>query len=101
MNIWAELGAHGLLIFLVIWFGIFLPAGWKLAYHGRSLWLKAMGRGYVLATVGIIIGGLTDHVYFNTQMGLLFWTLGGLTLLCAESINAQTRNKKMLIKKAS
>ena len=83
LNIWAELGAHGLLIFLVIWFVIFLPAGWKLAYHGRSLWLKAMGRGYVLATVGIIIGGLTDHVYFNTQMGLLFWTLGGLTLLCA------------------
>ena len=83
LNIWAELGAHGLLAFLVIWFGIFLPAGWKLAYHGRSLWLKAMGRGYVLATVGIIVGGLTDHVYFNTQMGLLFWTLGGLTLLCA------------------
>lgn len=83
LNIWAELGAHGLLVFLVIWFGIFLPAGWKLAYHGRSLWLKAMGRGYVLATVGIIVGGLTDHVYFNTQMGLLFWTLGGLTLLCA------------------
>ena len=82
LNIWAELGAHGLLAFLVVWWGIFLPAAWKLAYHGRSLWLKAMGRGYVLATVGIIVGGLTDHVYFNTQMGLLFWTLGGLTMLC-------------------
>ena len=83
LNVWAELGLHGLLAFLVVWLGIFLPAGWKLAYHGRSLWLKAMGRGYVLATVGIIVGGLTDHVYFNTQMGLLFWTLGALTLLCA------------------
>ena len=82
LNIWAELGAHGLLAFLVVWWGIFLPAAWRLAYHGRSLWLKAMGRGYVLATVGIIIGGLTDHVYFNTQMGLCFWTLGGLTMLC-------------------
>ena len=82
LNIWAELGAHGLLAFLVVWWGIFLPASWRLAYHGRSLWLKAMGRGYVLATVGIIVGGLTDHVYFNTQMGLLFWTLGGLTMLC-------------------
>ena len=82
LNIWAELGAHGLLAFLVVWWGIFLPAGWRLAYHGRSLWLKAMGRGYVLATVGIIVGGLTDHVYFNTQMGLCFWTLGGLTMLC-------------------
>ena len=82
LNIWAELGAHGLLAFLIVWWGIFLPAAWRLAYHGRSLWLKAMGRGYVLATVGIIIGGLTDHVYFNTQMGLCFWTLGGLTMLC-------------------
>lgn len=83
LNIWAELGAHGLLVFLVVWWGIFLPAGWRLAYYGRSLWLKAMGRGYVLATVGIIVGGLTDHVYFNTQMGLCFWTLGILTLICA------------------
>ena len=83
LNIWAELGAHGLLAFLVVWWGILLPAAWRLAYHGRSLWLKAMGRGYVLATVGIIVGGLTDHVYFNTQMGLCFWTLGILTLICA------------------
>lgn len=82
LNVWAELGLHGLIALLVIWFGIFLPAGWKLAYHGKSLWLKAMGRGYVLATVGIIVGGLTDHVYFNTQMGLLFWTLGILTVVC-------------------
>ena len=81
LNVWAELGWHGLLVFLVVWFGIFFPAGWRLAYNGRSLWLKAMGRGYVLATVGIIIGGLTDHVYFNTQMGLLFWLLGFLTVI--------------------
>ena len=40
-------GAHGLLAFLVVWWGIFLPAGWRLAYYGRSLWLKAMGRGYM------------------------------------------------------
>ena len=84
LNVLAELGWHGLAVFLLIWFGIFFPAGWRLAYHGRSLWLKAMGRGYVLATVGIIVGGLTDHVYFNTQMGLLFWTLGILTMLCAK-----------------
>lgn len=89
LNVWAELGVHGLLAFLVVWFGIFLPAGWKLAYHGRSLWLKAMGRGYVLATVGIIVGGLTDHVYFNTQMGLLFWTLGVLTLICKKMNNGE------------
>lgn len=87
LNVCAELGYHGLLVFLLIWWGVFLPAAWKLAYGGRSLWLKAMGRGYVLATVGIAIGGLTDHVYFNTQMGLCFWLLGGLTMLCSKLNN--------------
>lgn len=90
LNVCAELGWHGLLVFLCIWWGIFLPNAWNLAYHGRRLWLQAMGRGYVLATVGIMIGGLTDHVYFNTQMGLLFWLLGGLTMLCAK-LNADEK----------
>lgn len=90
LNVCAELGWHGLLVFLCIWWGIFLPNAWKLAYRGRRLWLKAMGRGYVLATIGIIVGGLTDHVYFNTQMGLLFWLLGGLTMLCAK-INGEEK----------
>ena len=84
LNVFAELGVQGILAFLLVWWGIFLPAGWRLAYAGRTLWLRAMGRGYVLATVGIAIGGLTDHVYFNTQMGLVFWLLGGLTMLCAK-----------------
>lgn len=87
LNVLAELGWHGLLVFLVVWWGIFLPAAWKLAYQGRSLWLKAMGIGYVLATVGIAIGGLTDHVFYNTQLGLSFWLLGGLTMLSAKLNN--------------
>lgn len=87
LNIWAELGLHGLLVFLLIWWGIFLRAGWRLAYKGRTLWLRGMGRGYVLASVGIAVGGLTDHVYFNTQMGLLFWLLGGLTMICLKLNN--------------
>ncbi len=81
LNVLAELGWHGLLAFLTVW-GIFLFNGWKLAGEGRTPWLKAMGRGYVLASVGIAVGGLTDHVYFNTQMGLLFWTMGILTMIC-------------------
>ena len=90
LNVCAELGYHGLLVFLLIWWGIFLPTAWRLAYAGRRLWLKAMGRGYVLATVGIAVGGLTDHVYFNTQMGLCFWLLGGLTMLCSKLNNYET-----------
>lgn len=81
LNIWAEMGPQGLAAFLLVWF-IFLRAAWRLAFRAHSFWLKAMGQGYLLASLGIAVGGLTDHVYFNSQMGLFFWFLGGLTLLC-------------------
>ncbi len=90
LNVLAELGWQGLACFLIVWWGIFLPSGWRLARRGRALWLRAMGRGYVLATVGIAVGGLTDHVYFNTQMGLCFWLLGGVTLLAAKLNNYES-----------
>lgn len=80
LNVLAELGWHGLIVFLAVW-GMFLYHGWKLAFNKKGAWTTALGRGYVLASVGIAIGGLTDHVYFNTQMGLLFWLLGILTML--------------------
>lgn len=80
LNVLAELGWHGLIVFLTVW-GMFLYHGWKLAFNKKGAWTTALGRGYVLASVGIAIGGLTDHVYFNTQMGLIFWLLGILTML--------------------
>lgn len=80
LNVLAELGWHGLIVFLAVW-GMFLYHGWKLAFNKKGAWTTALGRGYVLASVGIAIGGLTDHVYFNTQMGLFFWLLGILTML--------------------
>lgn len=80
LNVLAELGWHGLALFLAVW-AVFIYNAWRLAWHGREPWLQALGRGYVLAAMGMAVGGLTDHVYFNTQMGLLFWLLGLLTLL--------------------
>lgn len=85
LNVCAELGWQGLLAFLLVWWGVFLPAAWSLARRGSEAWLRAMGRGYVLAAIGISVGGLTDYVYFNTQMGLLFWLCGGLVMLCAKA----------------
>lgn len=80
LNVLAELGWHGLIVFLAVW-GMFLYHGWKLAFNKKGAWTTALGRGYVLASVGIAIGGLTDHIYFNTQMGLFFWLLGIVTML--------------------
>lgn len=81
LNVWAELGYPGFLCFMTILI-IFIYNAARLSCRGKTLWLKAMGTGYVLAASGLIIGGLTDHIYFNTQMGLLFWFLGILVLVC-------------------
>ncbi len=81
LNVLAEMGWLGLFAFLLVW-GIFIFNGIKLARFGRRQWLCAMGRSYILAVIGIAVGGLTDHVYFNSQMGLLFWVFGILIMLC-------------------
>ena len=89
LNVWAELGIQGLLAFLLVW-GIFIYNAVQIARKSKNYWLVAMGRGYVLASIGIAVGGLTDHVYFNTQMGLLFWFLGIVTMLCRKLSNFDT-----------
>lgn len=81
LNVWAELGYPGFLCFLTI-LVIFIYNAARLSCRGKTPWLQAMGTGYVLAASGLIIGGLTDHIYFNTQMGMLFWFLGILILVC-------------------
>lgn len=81
LNIWSELGFHGFLLFMAVLIMFFYTAA-RLSCRGKTQWLKAIGTGYVLAASGLIIGGLTDHIYFNTQMGLLFWFLGCLNLVC-------------------
>lgn len=80
LNVLAELGWHGLCVFLLVWV-MFAVSGIKLAFNGKRSWTTAVGRGYTLAVIGIAVGGLTDHIYFNTQMGLFFWTLGIITML--------------------
>ena len=80
LNVLAELGWQGFVVFMAVW-AMFVYNGWQLAFKGKAPWLKAIGQGYILAVIGIAVGGLTDHVYFNTQMGLLFWVFGILVMV--------------------
>ena len=82
LNIWSELGPQGIICFLIVW-GLFLVMAWRLSRRGKTDWLRAVGCGYILASVGIAVGGLTDHVYFNTKMGIFFWFLAILTAAAA------------------
>ncbi len=80
LNIAAELGVPGLLLFLCAWACLFYMAA-KLVKRARFMWVKAFSAGYLLMCLGIITGGIGDHVLFNVRMGVLFWLLNTLLVV--------------------
>jgi putative inorganic carbon (hco3(-)) transporter len=80
LNVAAELGVQGLVLFLVVWLA-FLYIAWRLQRSARFPWIRALGRGYLLLSLGMCIGGIADHVFFNVRLGVLFWLLSTLLLL--------------------
>lgn len=83
LNITAELGFQGLLLFLLAW-GALIYFALRLSKKGGCPWLQAVGQGYLLMSAGIFIGGLGDHILFNVRMGVLFWLLNTLVILCLQ-----------------
>lgn len=80
LNIAAELGIPGLILFLCIWIYLLYMAV-RLLKNARFLWVKAFSSGYLLMCLGIVVGGIGDHVLFNVRMGVLFWLLNTLLVL--------------------
>ena len=80
LNIAAELGIQGLLLFLCAW-ACLLYMAVKLVKKAKFLWVKAFSAGYLLMCLGIIVGGIGDHVLFNVRLGVLFWLLNTILVL--------------------
>ena len=80
LNVAAELGIPGLILFLCAWFCMLYLAV-KLARKARFLWARAFAAGYLLMSLGIAVGGIGDHVLFNVRMGVLFWLLNTLLVV--------------------
>ena len=74
LNITAEMGIQGLIVFLFVWI-YFIYLAWTLNKKARFAWVQGVARGYLLMTVGILVGGLTDYVLFNVRLGTIFWAL--------------------------
>ena len=88
LNITAELGIQGLVAFLFV-VGLLVREAWFLAHADVEPWRRGIGRGYLMAMIGIAVSGLTDHTLFNIQLGMLFWLLNSLLAVCAA--NARQR----------
>ena len=87
LNVTAELGIPGLLLFLYVMVRLFLLAR-EIRHRQRTRpWLRGVACGYMASLVGIFISGLTDHTLFNSQLGMLFWA-GNAILLIADRLSS-------------
>jgi putative inorganic carbon (HCO3(-)) transporter len=80
LNIGAELGILGLILFICLMWQLFKIAR-QIRYKQVKPWVRGIACGYIASLVGLGIGGLSDYTLFNIQMGMLFWAGNAMILL--------------------
>lgn len=80
LNIAAEVGLPGLLVFLLLAGGhVYLVLS---AFKGAGCAAqRACAIGLCAALFGVLIGGVTDYVLFNMELASLFWLLNALIVV--------------------
>lgn len=92
LNIAAELGIPGLVMFLLLLLTHFYFALRVLRrndYAGK----KAMAIGLSCVFIGIMVGGVTDHTLFNMELASIFWLLSALAYVLWQNGAAQSKIK--------
>lgn len=79
LNITAELGIIGLLLYIYLFWQLFIIAK-KIRHKKVQPWVRGIACGYIASLVGLFISGLSDYTLFNIQLGMLFW-VGNATIL--------------------
>ncbi len=73
LQIWVELGIAGILSFLALILA-FLRQSYSLAvYQNRGHLSPAVSMAFAAGILGFLFQGLTDNVWYNYKMVLLFW----------------------------
>ncbi len=80
LNITAELGFLGLILFICLMWQLFKIAR-QIRYKQVKPWVRGIACGYIASLVGLGISGLSDYTLFNIQMGMLFWAGNALILI--------------------
>lgn len=97
LNIAAEIGIPGLIVFLSIMYG-HVRLALSVIRGAVECWSAGLMLGIVAAIVGILINGLTDYVMFNIQLSMLYWLLNGLIVIIWQQSH-QRRNQTYFLKK--
>ncbi|MPN50323.1 hypothetical protein SDC9_197949 [bioreactor metagenome] len=101
LNIAAEIGIPGLIVFLVIMIG-HIRTALTAIYKVRERWLVGLLLGLSSALLGIAINGFTDFIMFNIQMSMLFWLFNAMIIVvwqyCCQVQSGVTFTKKIEIR---
>jgi putative inorganic carbon (HCO3(-)) transporter len=91
LNIAAEIGIPGLLVFLGIIYGHIRIA--LRCFFGSFGWTAGLMLGVIAALTGLVVNGFTDYIMFNIQLSLLFWLLNAVIVVVWQENYQQKVNK--------
>ncbi|MEG6584022.1 O-antigen ligase family protein [Dendrosporobacter sp. 1207_IL3150] len=98
LNIAAEIGIPGLMVFLAIMYG-HIKTALTIFDDTNERWLAGLLLGLVSALIGLAVSGFTDFIMFNIQMSMLFWLFNALIIVvwqqCCRFQNSVYFTKKM------
>lgn len=81
----AELGIAGLVALLGI-FAAFLRSGWRVFRGGRSEQQRRFGAVIAIATLGIIVNGITVSMFNSPMLSTLYFWLAGVCVTSAQRV---------------
>ncbi|MGI6092088.1 MAG: polymerase [Veillonellaceae bacterium] len=93
LNIAAEIGIPGLMVFLGIIYS-HLKTAVNLISYSANRFTAGLMLGIAAALIALAVNGLTDYILFNIQMSMLFWLLNAIiTVLWGESCRYGTTSR--------
>lgn len=88
LQLWIETGLCGLLSFLALIIAFMKQSISLVCYRGRTTVLGAASIAFATGIAGFLLQGLTDNVWYNYKMVLLFW----IVLAFASAAAVQTES---------
>ncbi|GBG56493.1 exopolysaccharide biosynthesis protein [Sporomusaceae bacterium FL31] len=97
LNIAAEIGIPGLLVFLTIMVG-HIRTALSVIHEVTERWVAGLLLGLIAALFGIAVNGFTDFIMFNIQLSMLFWLFNAMIVAIWQQ-NCSVQNNVTFTKK--
>lgn len=91
LQLFIEVGIFGFLVFLAVLICMF-QTGFSLAKNGTDKGVRLIGCGAMCGVLAALVQGMTDYIWYNYRVFLVFWIMIGL-VSAARRIDVAMRQK--------